>query len=65
MRVIFLDIDGVLNHDTSMELTKDYWTKPETYLIERLKKIIDATDAKIVLSSDWRLDRDDEEEDFH
>jgi hypothetical protein len=65
MRVIFLDIDGVLNHDTSMELTKDYWTKPETYLIERLKKIIDATDAKIVLSSDWRLDRDDDEEDFH
>ena len=65
MRVIFLDVDGVLNHDSSMELTKDYWTKPEPYLIQKLKKIVDKTDAKLVLSSDWRLDRDDEEEDFH
>ena len=48
-----------------MELTKDYWTKPEPYLIKRLKNIVDTTDAKIVLSSDWRLDRDDDEEDFH
>ena len=32
MRVIFLDVDGVLNNDDSSELTKDYWTKPEDYL---------------------------------
>ena len=65
MRGRCLDIDGVLNHDSSMELTKDYWTKPEPYLIQKLKKIVDKTDAKLVLSSDWRLDRDDDEEDFH
>jgi hypothetical protein len=65
MRAIFLDVDGVLNHDTSMELTKDYWTKPEPYLIEKLKQIVDATGAKIVLSSDWRFDRNDDEEDNH
>ena len=65
MRVIFLDVDGVLNNDESSELTKDYWTKPEDCLIKKLKKIVDETDAQIVLSSDWRLDRDEEEEDFH
>jgi len=29
-------------------------------MVLRLKRIIEATDAKVVLSSDWRYDREDE-----
>lgn len=53
-KIIFLDIDGVLN---------TYYTKEETSMgsifvennkIEILKEIIDKTNAKVVLSSSWR-----------
>lgn len=46
MKVIFLDIDGVLN-------SKGTSTLDDTY-ISRLKEIVKATDAKIVLSSSWK-----------
>ena len=49
MKVIFLDIDGVL----TTEITK--WSYFDLICVERLKKILDATDAKLVLSSSWRL----------
>jgi len=53
MKVVFLDIDGVLNDAiTTMDLLDD---KPKKEHLECLKAIIDATDAKIVLSSTWRL----------
>lgn len=51
MKVIFLDVDGVLNSARdgySLQLENDYH-------FEMLKKIVDATDAKIVLSSSWRI----------
>ena len=81
MKVIFLDIDGVLQpyasknrfeidrkvlrERLSKELNTDYtiyneydvaacyadWDKEA---VERIKKIIKKTDAKIVISSDWR-----------
>ena len=51
MKVLFLDVDGVLNSledGYSIDLeTEVYW--------QRLKKILDATQAKIVLSSSWRI----------
>lgn len=56
MKVIFLDVDGVLNHGKQIE-------KVEDDKIQLLKQIIDKTGAKIALSSDWRfwLGADDED----
>lgn len=56
MKIIFLDIDGVLN---SSEYRKRMGRKYYTEIIDRskmplLKRIVDATDAKIVLSTSWR-----------
>ena len=58
MNIIFLDIDGVLNCDTTKTYTKSGALFVEDKLIEKLKIIIDATNAKIVLSSDWRYNRE-------
>ena len=47
MKIIFLDIDGVISTEKShYALDKD--------ACDLLGKIIDATDAKIVISSSWR-----------
>lgn len=54
MRIIFLDIDGVLNTHYSCERYGiDYI---DSGLVEILRGIIIATNAKIVISSTWRLD---------
>lgn len=61
VKIIFLDIDGVLNCASEYGTVKNklpnipgYWLHvPE--LIERFNKIIDATGAKIVVSSTWRI----------
>ncbi len=53
MKIIFLDIDGVLNvcyngaHD-------EYGQAFHPHFVENLKKIVDETGAKIVVSSSWR-----------
>ena len=53
MKVLFLDIDGVLNNTQTRETFEDYiFVSDDKILL--LKQIIDATDAKIVLSSSWR-----------
>ena len=55
MNVIFLDIDGVLNcWETKTRSPRGYYFVDDIFL-ERLKRIVDATDAKLILSSDWRL----------
>lgn len=59
MRVIFTDIDGVLNEDTTPTRTKSRVIFIDEEKLLRLKRIVDATGAKIVLSSTWRYDRDD------
>lgn len=62
MKVIFLDIDGVLNNDETfikrrLNFAKTgIWTlEVDEFRVEYLKRIIDETNAKIVLSSTWRL----------
>lgn len=50
-KVIFLDIDGVLN-DEGDRLKKGVYIEDE--MVARLKKIVEATGAQIVLSSSWR-----------
>lgn len=47
MKIVFLDIDGVL---TSL----DCRMKLDQKNIDRLGKIIEATDAKLVITSSWR-----------
>lgn len=58
MRVVFLDIDGVLNHcDTPSGLATDTEPLPIPIAPEcmaRLNRLIDETGAKVVISSSWR-----------
>ena len=54
MKVIFLDVDGVLNNATPEKMYGSAsW--PTFDRLNRLKAIVDATGAKIVLASQWRL----------
>lgn len=47
MKIVFLDIDGVLNSElTKGKLDKKYY--------ELLKKLVEATDCYFVISSSWR-----------
>lgn len=59
-RVIFLDIDGVLNHrgwflSRSHAADGDDITDIDPEAVARVQRIVDATDARIVISSTWRL----------
>lgn len=47
-KVIFLDIDGVMNHEKSEE-------DMDGNCLYELKQIVDATGAKIVLTSSWKM----------
>ena len=53
-KVIFLDIDGVLNSAFVLDEQRrgDAISRE---MVERVNKIVDATDCKIVISSTWRL----------
>ena len=57
MKIIFLDIDGVLNNadDSDFHVHKggSYCYSPKC--VENLNLILGTTDAKIVVSSTWRL----------
>lgn len=53
MKVIFLDIDGVVNCNSTEE-TFNGFIFVEDRKVEMIKQIVDATGAKIVLSSTWR-----------
>lgn len=53
MKILFLDIDGVLNHRKS-PTTNGVFVIDEQ-LLPLLKRIVDETGVKIVLSSSWRL----------
>ena len=53
MKVIFLDVDGVLNCTTSKSRC-GMCVGIDTDKIRRLKEIVDATDAKIVLTTTWK-----------
>lgn len=62
MKVIFLDIDGVLNsEETFKQIALEYQKTNKARIeieeekIEYLREIAEQTDAKIVLSSSWRI----------
>lgn len=54
MNIIFLDIDGVLNCGGTEDLAPSGCIGVEDMMIRNLKKIIDDTGAKIVLTSTWK-----------
>lgn len=49
-RIIFLDMDGVMNHTGFMKGPDPIDPK----CLERLNEIVEATDAKVVITSTWR-----------
>ena len=53
MKVIFLDIDGVLNHNGCKELFNGMYGVEDDRL-DLLSKIVDETHAAIVLASSWK-----------
>ncbi len=62
MRVLFLDVDGVLNR-TGYRPRESHglrsWIEPE--LAERLNHVLRTLSADVVMSSDWRLHRTEAE----
>lgn len=55
MKVLFLDFDGVLNTASYRKNLDLYLRSPiEREKLSFIKKIVDATDAEIVLSTSWR-----------
>lgn len=53
MKIIFLDIDGVLN--TEFEDKDEYGFLFNQKCVDNLKLIIDQTESEIVISSTWRM----------
>lgn len=56
MRVLFLDVDGVLNRLSTIAALGCTGLEPDC--LRLLRRILDATDARVVLSSTWREDAD-------
>lgn len=54
MKVIFLDVDGVLNNEFTTESIIGYCGIDDE-LVEKLAKIVRITGAEIVLVSDWKM----------
>lgn len=54
LKLIFLDVDGVLNNNDTRVTTKDGWCFVDDELVSRLSEIVHKTGAKVILSSTWR-----------
>lgn len=58
-KVIFLDVDGVL-HSVYVQVLKDVRRCFNPQCLKILRDVVDTTGAVVVLSSNWRLDKDGE-----
>ena len=59
MNIVFLDVDGVLNNIGTTDISMiNCCCGIDDKNLEQLKRLINETHSKIVLSSDWRLDDD-------
>ena len=60
MKIIFLDVDGVLNTSRTQRrlACSNEFTFVDTRKVLRLRDIVERTGAKLVLSSTWRLGAD-------
>ena len=54
MRYIFLDVDGVLNNANTKAINPSGYAGVSSKLVRNLAKIVFATGAGIILSSDWK-----------
>lgn len=55
IKILFLDIDGVVNNrKTPLDLSKDEFWPIDKYMAFLIGRLVDRVDAKIVLSSAWR-----------
>lgn len=59
IKVIFLDVDGVLNSGQTVRRTTNGYLFVGRRQMRNLRRIVEETGAKVVLSSDWRYNRDD------
>lgn len=57
MKIIFLDVDGILN-SSDTKVTFNGFIFVEEKFVGRLAHLVHKTGAKIVLSSDWRYNHD-------
>lgn len=64
MKYIFLDVDGVLNHEQWYEDLHENPDAPafpyscfDPQCVARVNEILEATGAQLVISSSWRLDK--------
>lgn len=55
MNIVFLDVDGVLNCDSTTNRVQGF-IGVDPKKVELLKQIVDATNAEIVLTSTWKMD---------
>lgn len=65
MKVIFLDIDGVLNNSQDFgdsSKCKKSWMAICPDKLDRLNRLIEFSGYKVVLSSSWRTAQDEKEE---
>jgi len=57
MKILFLDVDGVLNDEQTCK--RATWKDDRTFFrplyVERVNRILAATGAKLVISSSWRV----------
>ena len=58
MKVIFLDVDGVLNAAYTRERAPSGTIGLNPQMVRQLKRIVDATGAVAVLVSSWKKDWD-------
>ena len=61
MKILFLDIDGVLNSAKYDRIKSETSGNIDSTRLPLLKRIVDETDAKIVLTSTWRKLWDNDE----
>ena len=54
-KIAFIDIDGVCNSDKTLARTPNRYIGISSDKVKRIKEIIKATGASLVLSSSWRL----------
>ena len=55
MKIIFLDIEGVLNTESTYKQVNEYGIYIDEFRIAYLKQIVEQTGAKIVLCSSFRM----------
>ena len=58
MKVIFLDVDGVLNTPKFIRRQSSF-SSIDPVLVDIVVHIVNKTGCKIVLSSSWRVDEND------